>query len=517
MSENVNTIKGRTIFLCSAILFLTLLPGIRHGLWRSDEPWVAGVCAEMAYKKDFVVPRLNDQPFLEKPPLYYALGAVSGIVFGEDKDLSYRLVSIFFASLTLLMTFLMSSMRGGSMNGILTSAILASSLGFFQLARWIQVDASLVFFVTLAMYAYRKVSGKSTRRDSILMGLGIGFSFMAKGFVGPAIIAAAIVTDVILKKDLSIIKKIRPLWIVAVMLVTVLPWIVALYGRGGLSFLREVIVVNNLMRFTGALEGARLGHMQGPLYYLSRFPQEFLPWTFAFIPALLSSLRKPKEDPYLPWFVGPFLLLSIASAKRSLYLMPLFPACACMTASWFSRAGRLKWEELIVNALWGIAVLVAFLPFAGIFFGRPVLGVSLGLLSLGGVSILSKWRAGDALALALVMCLSSSAAATLYYSAMKEKRDYLGFTRKALDRAGGSEIIIAVREEIFEGTLPMVTGKTYRYVRRPRDIREGGLYIWSDKQDVALREMEKIAKVEIVLEKKIGDRSARLAFVTLQK
>jgi 4-amino-4-deoxy-L-arabinose transferase-like glycosyltransferase len=503
----------RTILLCSGILFLTLLPGIQHGLWRSDEPQVAGVCAEMAYQKDFVVPRLNGRPFLEKPPLYYALGAISGTIFGKDDDLSYRLVSIFFAGFTLFITFRVVSMRSGIMRGLLASGVLASARGFFRLARWIQVDMSLVFFVTLAMYAYMKLSGKSTPWHSMLMGLAIGFSFMAKGLVGPAIIAAAVVTDVILKRDLSIIKKIRPLWILAIMLLTVLPWIVALYGRGGLSFLREVIVVNNLMRFTGAPEGAILGHMHGPLYYLSRFPQDFLPWTFAFIPALILSLRKPKEDPYLPWFIGPFLLLSVASAKRSLYLMPLFPACACMTASWLSRAGKLRWEEFIVKGIWGIAVLVAFSPFVGIFFGRPVLGVILGLLSLVSLSIILNWRPRDAIGLVMVMCISLSAATTLYYSAMKEKRDYLGFTREALQEAKGSEITVLAPDEIFEGVLPLITGRTYKWVGRPVDIRQEGLYIWADKNDIFIREAEQIGKVEVVLEKKIGDRSARLALI----
>jgi 4-amino-4-deoxy-L-arabinose transferase-like glycosyltransferase len=259
-------LRDRTTLLFSAILLLTLLPGIRHGLWRPDEPQVAGVCAEMAYSKDFVVPRLNGKPFLEKPPLYYALGATLGTVLGKDNDLSYRLVSIFFAGLTLFITFRMVSMREGAMNGLLASGVLSSSWGFFQLARWIQVDMPLVFFVALAMYAYIRLSEKFTRWHSMLMGLSIGLSFMAKGFVGPAIIAAAILTDLTLKRDLSIIKKIRPLWILAMMLIPVLPWILALYERGGLPFLREVIVVNNLMRFTGAPNGAALGHMHGPLY-----------------------------------------------------------------------------------------------------------------------------------------------------------------------------------------------------------------------------------------------------------
>jgi 4-amino-4-deoxy-L-arabinose transferase-like glycosyltransferase len=505
--------RERTILLFSVILFLTLLPGIRHGLWRPDEPRVAGISAEMAYQKDFVVPRLNGRPFLEKPPFYYALGALSGTLFGKDDDLSYRLASTFLACLTLFITFLMVFSKDGTMGGFLASGVLASAWEFFQLARWIQVDMSLVFSVTFAMYAYGKLSEKSTRWDSVLMGLGIGLSFMSKGLVGPAIIAAAVVTDIIFKRELSIIKKVRPLWILTIMLITVLPWILALYGRGGLSFLREVIVVNNLMRFTGAPEGAVLGHAHGPLYYLSKFPQDFMPWTLAFIPALILSLRKLKDDPYLPWFIGPFVLLSIASAKRSLYLIPLFPACACITASWLSGANKLKWEEFIVKVMWGIVVLGAFFPFVGIFFGRPVLGVVLGLLSLAGLAVLSSWRKRDALGLVMVVCLSLSAATTVYYSGMKEKRDYLGFTREALHKAKGSEIAVLRPDEIFEGTLPMVTGRTHRVMKRYSDITEEGLYIWADKNDVLIREVEQFAKVEMVLEREIGGRSARLAWI----
>jgi len=125
-----------------------------------------------------------------------------------------------------------------------------------------------------------------------------------------------------MQRSLSILKRIKPFWIMTIALITILPWIFALYGRGGFPFLREVIVVNNIMRFTGAPEGAALGHMHGPFYYLIVFPQNFLPWTFAFVPALISSLRRLKEDPYLPWFIGPFVLLSIASAKRGCISFP---------------------------------------------------------------------------------------------------------------------------------------------------------------------------------------------------
>ncbi len=82
--------------------------------------------------------------------------------------------------------------------------------------------------------------------------------------------------------------------------------------EGGLPFLREVMVGDTLMRFTGTPEGAALGHMHGPLYYLPTSPIEFLPWTFVLIPPLISSLRKTKHNSYLGWLIGPFLLLSVA-------------------------------------------------------------------------------------------------------------------------------------------------------------------------------------------------------------
>ena len=50
-------------------------------------------------------------------------------------------------------------------------------------------------------------------------------------------------------------------------------------------------------------------------------------------------------------------------------------------------------------------------------------------------------------------------------------------------------------------------------MERPGDIRQEGLYIWADKNDLFIREVERIAKVEMVLEKKIGNKSARLALI----
>jgi hypothetical protein len=63
----MHTRQWAIVFFLFAFL---LLPGIDHGIWRPDEPLVAGICSEMARSGDYIVPHLNGTPFLEKPPLY---------------------------------------------------------------------------------------------------------------------------------------------------------------------------------------------------------------------------------------------------------------------------------------------------------------------------------------------------------------------------------------------------------------------------------------------------------------
>ncbi len=516
----MDTVNVKTwALLAIVLLFLILLPGINHGLWRPDEPRVAGTCAEMARTYDFVVPHFNGEPFLEKPPLYYAVAALSGLTFGIDQDIPYRLASLLFAVLTILTTYFMISRREGVILGIVAGGILASSWEIFMLSRWIQVDIALVFGVTLAMYAYLRLMDSHRIRDSIILGFALGIAFMAKGMVGPAIVAAAIITDIVRRWDFKILWRIRPFLIITCMIVIILPWVIALWNRGGWPFVREIIVVNNLMRFTGAVEGAALGHQHGPFYYLGSFPGYILPWTLIFIPAIISSFRKFKDDPYISWFIGPFILLTISSTKRGIYLTPMFPAIASMIAVWLGKSPRMKWENILVKITWGIAIVGSIVPFAGIFLGQPILGISMGILAVSGLAALTrgKVKEREAVSLVLVVCLALSAVTMIYYPYEKPRKDYLSFSRQALVVAGNKEIVVLAPDEILEGVLPMITGKVCKVVNSPSDINKEGIYIWADRRDQVLKELiRQHAKVEILYERQVdhfGNKTARLAHI----
>jgi 4-amino-4-deoxy-L-arabinose transferase-like glycosyltransferase len=508
------------VILSLVVLFLFLIPGINHGLWRPDEPRVAGTCAEMARTGEYVVPHLNGKPFLEKPPLYYASAAVAGSLLGVDTDVPYRLVSLLFSVLTIIITFSFVAKKNGPLMGIIAGGILASSWEIFILSRWIQVDIALVFGVTLSMFAYLRWSDSSQVRDSIILGFATGITFMAKGLVGPAIIAAAILTDIIRQKDFRIVWRIRPVLVIACMLIAVLPWIIALWHQGGWPFIRTAIVVNNLMRFTGAPEGAALGHQNGIFYYLEHFPGGILPWTLIFIPAFIASIRRFRDDPYISWFIGPFILLSFASTKRGIYLAPLYPAVACMMASWLVKSSRLKWEDMLVKVTWAVAIVCCFAPFAGIFLGVPVLGVTMGVISVGSLVLLARGgvKQCEAVSLVLVVCIAVSACSTVYFQYMKPTKDYLGFSLQALAVAGEREITLLAPEEILKGVFPMITGKTFKVVVSPLDIRDRGVYFWADKENRIMNSLtQQQVKVDVLLEKEMdhkGREVARLALIT---
>jgi hypothetical protein len=388
----------------------------------------------------------------------------------------------------------------------MAAGILASSWSFFELSRWIQVDNVLVFGVALGMYAYIGMQEKYHIKYSIMLGLSAGIAFMAKGLVGPGIIAAAILTDMIRLKDLRIAWKIRPVAIAVCAFLAVLPWIIALYNRGGWPFLRAVLVVNNLMRFTGAPEVADLGHKQGALYYIVRFPGDYIPWIILFIPALVYSFKNFRHDKYISWFVGPFIILSIASTKRGLYLIPLYPAAACITAAWLYKASHAKWEDVLIKILWAVSIVACFAPFAGIFLGLPVLGIITGLISVSLLAILYRMDQKNFRPISLVMicCVAMFSFSVVYFEYRKPQKDYLTFTRQIVKAASGKEIYLLELEdkpeEIIRGSLYFVTGTVHKEIRLASIVSDEGLYFWVDKGDKILNILNSCAHVHVLLE-----------------
>src|SRR5688572_6423906 len=110
------TRDGSPVLLAAALVVAlagTLLGQGDRQLWAPDEAREAGITLAMARTGDYVVPRLNGRPFLEKPPLFHAAGAVVLDATGSRGPFAVRLPAALFALATLAATFALGRRLGG--------------------------------------------------------------------------------------------------------------------------------------------------------------------------------------------------------------------------------------------------------------------------------------------------------------------------------------------------------------------------------------------------------------------
>src|SRR5579864_6581618 len=81
-----------TLLPALALLLLAVL-GCNRGLWTPDEPREAEISREMALAPT-VIPTLNGERFIEKPPLYYWIVAAIFRLTGGASVLGARAVSV---------------------------------------------------------------------------------------------------------------------------------------------------------------------------------------------------------------------------------------------------------------------------------------------------------------------------------------------------------------------------------------------------------------------------------------
>ncbi len=349
------------LLLVTAIL-LQCVGILDHSLWTPDEPRVAEISREMAASGDYLIPHHAQKPFLEQPPLYYATVAFFYRVFGTSYEGVGRFASVLFALGTLLTVFFATRTLYNEQTAGLATLILASSVRFFDVSHKMLVDNALCFFITIALFACMLAYKERLIHGYKIFWIGITFAFLTKGLIGIAIPGVAVALFILWQGDFHLIKRIWAFPGILLLTIVMGIWAWVLYTRGGPDFLRTFYLYNQLGRF---LHGSIYtgGHIRPFYYYLTTIWADGAPWSLLLIPFFIKT-RKPDEVMRFlcAWFVGGMVLLSTASTKRGLYLLPLFPAMAVMVAYWMSDMSRRvpeKWERIFLYIMGGLVFLCA--------------------------------------------------------------------------------------------------------------------------------------------------------------
>lgn len=309
-----------------------------------DETRVAGIAREIALSGDFIVPRLNGEPFLEYPPLGYIPMAIALHVADAPSAFAAHVPGAILALATALLTLrLGNELLGFRVARAAPFLVLAMPAAFGPM-RLATVDTALVSCMTLTVtgivLGLRRIP--RARAWAAAGWLGAGLGFLVKGPIGPAIPLVVVCTYAITRHR-------RPDWLRAGLLwgpfiaatPIVLWWAIAV--RRGHEEIFEEILRQSITRFVSQ----RADHAAPFFFYLLPVLYKTAPLTILVLVVFTVRRRArrkartpaPKADLALPllWLSLTFACLSFASAKRHLYLAPIAPSAALISASLWSR------------------------------------------------------------------------------------------------------------------------------------------------------------------------------------
>lgn len=330
------------LLLLAGLLFFFALGN--HELQGSTEARVSGIAMAMHLDDDWVVPRLFRQPFLEKPPLSLWLDAGAIRLFGASTG-AVRLASAFAGLFSVMLLYGMLRRFGRPQTLAFSAAlILATMASYWGNVRGVGEDSLLSLGVTTALLGFYQAVRPEREGSSAwawaLFTAGMVIATLSKGVLGLAmpgiVIFVYLLSTSLMDKRLRIGDWLKPALFTLLALVPLLIWLGFLFQRGGMQAVGEVLWTNSVGRFSGSFVEA--GHYEPFYYYLAKLPEAFLPWNILVYLGLWhfrkSLVRNRYRLFFSVWLVAQFTLLTLASSKRTVYLMALTPAAAVLAAEY---------------------------------------------------------------------------------------------------------------------------------------------------------------------------------------
>ena len=308
---------------------------------RASEERCFAVVGEMVRSGDWLVPRLDGAPRLQKPPLYYWAGAAAAILSGGPILLTLRAVAAVAALGLALAVFAVGRSLGDFAMGASSAGVLAGTALFYVRGRIGDAEMLLALLVFLALAVFERLWRTRDRRLLPVLAVLVGLGFLAKATAALLCIAVPIVLWLALHRSLHLALRPAVLGWGLVAAAVGLSWYAAILLRvpNAVELFRSYLVGP-----LGAQAGTDATHLREWYYYWLRFPfitapaGLLLPW----IAWEAWKRRAFRGDPPLQFYALSLVSLLVAwsfvPSKQMHYLLPLVPLQALV-------AGRLIAER----------------------------------------------------------------------------------------------------------------------------------------------------------------------------
>jgi 4-amino-4-deoxy-L-arabinose transferase-like glycosyltransferase len=366
----------RDLLILALLAALLFFPGLgRRDLWNPDEARYAQVAREMRQTGSYALPHLNGEVYTQKPPLLFWSMAAFGALRGEVDETAARLPSVLAAIGAILLVFRIGERLFGRRAAWLAAAAFATCFKILWQGRFGQIDMLLTALVTLGVWFW--VRGYTERRAELypLFFACAGAATLAKGPAGLLPPLLSILAFLALTRNAVEAKRLRiPLGLL-VWAAVVLMWLIPAGLAGGVEYLQDIVYKQNVTRYTSPWH-----HHQPWYYYLTVIPGEFFPWSFLLPTAIVVGWKRFSRQAgqaregflfCLCWAAVTVLFFSLSPAKRTVYILTMYPAMALLVGAALDRIaaewprGR-GWVRFPLALLAGLALLIVIaLPLAG--------------------------------------------------------------------------------------------------------------------------------------------------------
>jgi 4-amino-4-deoxy-L-arabinose transferase-like glycosyltransferase len=358
-----------------ALLLLVLIPGallypcLSFHLFEPDEGRYAEIAREMLVRGEWVIPYLQGEPYLDKPPLLYWLVMASYRLFGVH-DGSARLVPALAVHGCVLLTYLLGRRTLGERAAFWGALFLGLAPGFVSVGRLLVLDGLLTFWVWLSVLAaFEAVRGLRLARGWwLLAAAATGLGILTKGPVVLVLLVPPLVLHRVLCGSRWRLGWRPVLAFAAVVAALCLPWYVAASVRMP-GFLRYFFWEHNLVRFVAPFDHERPIWFYGPIVLGGLIPGTFV--TVGFVRFLLSgdAVTAERRSPELGFMLAAgcwcVFFFSLSGCKLPTYVLPAFPPLALALGSFMSQSSweRSRWTPRVMGT---VLVLLAAVHYVAI-------------------------------------------------------------------------------------------------------------------------------------------------------
>ena len=284
---------------------------------------------EMVASGNWLLPHLNGELYITKPPLLYWLSSSLALVWGVN-EWTLRLPSALAAIAVLIMVYRYTVQQSGQWSALFAVQLLIANLGFAMLGRRAEIEMLLTALcVGSLLSALQYIQSQSSKNWIYLSYFLLALALMTKGPLVLLLVTLPLLIAAIYSKN-SHIKAVllsRRGWLI--FLIVGLAWYAVVSWQLGFDIWATIAKRD-------ILDKMQSDSAKPILSYLGWIAVDFMLLIGLFLVGakefFKQKIQQPRQLILLMAVIVPLVLFSLFSNKHAKYLLPIYPLIAILLA-----------------------------------------------------------------------------------------------------------------------------------------------------------------------------------------